>query len=70
MTEPEEQKAFEDMPLNELVAYYNILVMGTKCVQVTDDPERLPRHRQMVTQELTKRGCTIEPGKLLKDIRS
>jgi hypothetical protein len=46
-----------EMTNEELIAYHNILKMSSKLVlQVTDDPEKSPRHRRCVDDLLKRRG--------------
>lgn len=60
-----EKACFARMKTPELVATWNMLQIGARAMQVTDDPERNPRHARLIKSELNRRGIQAEDGKKL-----
>ena len=60
-----EKEQLAAMGTEELASYWNVLMMGRKCLQVTDDPDRNPRHSRIVGELLAERGVKTEDGRLL-----
>jgi hypothetical protein len=54
----------------ELITYRNILLMGMRCLQVTDDPGRAQRHIELIEGLLRERGVRYKPAKVVTKRRS
>jgi len=54
---------FRSMTTRELVAYWNILTMGSKMLQITDKEHE--RHLKMIDVVLSDRGFKCEKGKTI-----
>jgi hypothetical protein len=62
--EDNERKELNTMSNRELIAYWNILQMGQKTIQVDDDGQNA-RHTIIVDELLTERAIPHEHGKLI-----
>lgn len=64
-----ERDEFAKMPVTELVAYWNILQMSRRMIQMADTKAANVRHRTILAELFTEMNIPHEDDKLIKTVR-